>query len=236
MDERLKAIKDEYGLEASDMWQLPQNKQWLIKHAALEVVAAKAGIVFDMPEVIERDSAAGIAVICVTGKWKERVEWSFGEASPKNSKTGYPWAICEKRAKDRVILKLIGIHGLVYSEDEMSDVDERAPKRIDRNAVPLEDRPEAPNDGYDPKASRQTPTGMLKKDERDLDGDMRKEILDCPTVDELNALWRSPSFVEARELLSEQRHKQLEEYAKEHARYLRNRPAAIPQQQAEVVQ
>ena len=32
MDERLKAIKDEYGLEASDMWQLPQNKQWLIKH------------------------------------------------------------------------------------------------------------------------------------------------------------------------------------------------------------
>jgi hypothetical protein len=170
MDERLKAIKDEYGLEASDMWQLPQNKQWLIKHAALEVVAAKAGIVFDMPEVIERDSAAGIAVICVTGKWNERVEWSFGEASPKNSKTGYPWAIAEKRAKDRVILKLIGIHGLVYSEDEMPDND--ALRHVDAEPAPK----------------------VLVKDQRVIWGELRDEIDACTTVDQLAALWVSKAF------------------------------------------
>jgi hypothetical protein len=170
MDERLKAIKDEYGLEASDMWQLPQNKQWLIKHAALEVVAAKAGIVFDMPEIIERDSAAGIAVICVTGKWNERVEWSFGEASPKNSKTGYPWAIAEKRAKDRVILKLIGIHGLVYSEDEMPDND--APRHVEAEPAPK----------------------VLVKDQRVIWGDLRDEIDACTTVDQLAALWVSKAF------------------------------------------
>lgn len=33
----------------------------------------------------------------------------------------------EKRAKDRVILKLIGIHGLVYSDEEGDFRDERAP-------------------------------------------------------------------------------------------------------------
>jgi hypothetical protein len=170
MDERLKAIKDEYGLEASDMWQLPQNKQWLIKHAALEVVAAKAGIVFDMPDVIERDSAAGIAVICVTGKWNERVEWSFGEASPKNSKTGYPWAIAEKRAKDRVILKLIGIHGLVYSEDEMPDND--PPRHVDAEPAPK----------------------VLVKDQRVIWGELRDEIDACSTVDQLAALWVSKTF------------------------------------------
>lgn len=172
MDERLEAIKTEYGLDASDMWQLPQNKQWLIKHAALEVVAAKAGIVFDMPEIIERDSAAGIAVICVTGKWKDRVEWSFGEASPKNSKTGYPWAISEKRAKDRVILKLIGIHGLVYSEDEMPDNDERPPRQIDADA----------------------PKQLSKGKARDVDGQMRDEIDACQTVEELKVLWHSRPF------------------------------------------
>jgi len=173
MDERLKAIKDEYGLEASDMWQLPQNKQWLIKHAALEVVAAKAGIVFDMPEIIERDSAAGIAVICVTGKWKDRVEWSFGEASPKNSKTGYPWAISEKRAKDRVILKLIGIHGLVYSEDEMPpDADERPPRQIEQEPVKRHSKAVA----------------------RPIDGEMRDEIDACQTVEELKVLWHSRPF------------------------------------------
>lgn len=173
MDERLKAIKDEYGLDASDMWQLPQNKQWLIKHAALEVVAAKAGIVFDMPEIIERDSQAGVAVICVTGKWKDRVEWSFGEASPKNSKTGYPWAICEKRAKDRVILKLIGIHGLVYSEDEMPDTDERPPRQVD---------------------AEEAPAKTLVKDQRVIWSDLRDEIDKCSTVDELAALWVSKPF------------------------------------------
>jgi hypothetical protein len=205
MDERLKAIKDEYGLEATDMWQLPQNKQWLIKHAALEVVAAKAGIVFDMPEVIERDSAAGIAVICVTGKWKDRVEWSFGEASPKNSKTGYPWAICEKRAKDRVILKLIGIHGLVYSEDEMSDADERPARAA---AAPA--------------------TKVLVKDQRDIDKDLRAEIDACATVEELERLWRSALFKTELAKLKPDWHEAMITHASEHKALLTASPARVP--------
>jgi len=135
LDPRIEAIRQQYGLEQSDFWQIPQNKQWVCKHAALEVVAVKAGIRFDTPQIIEANSEHGIAAVSVQGMMGERTEWSIGEASPKNSKNSYPWAMAEKRAKDRVILKLTGIHGLVYSDNEM-DTDAPAaasggePKRL----------------------------------------------------------------------------------------------------------
>jgi hypothetical protein len=47
----------------------------------------------------------------------------------------YPFAMAEKRAKDRVILKLIALHGLVYSEEEADDFKASAPPANDRAAV-----------------------------------------------------------------------------------------------------
>lgn len=137
LDPRIEAIRERYGLDRSDFWELPQKKgTWLVKHAALEIVAAKAGIEFTMPQIIEANGGEGIAAVCVSGELDGRSVWSIGECSPKNNKNAYPWAMAEKRAIDRVILKLIGIHGLVYSEDE-ADFD-RAP------AAPakFEDQPE----------------------------------------------------------------------------------------------
>lgn len=121
LDPRIEAVRQKYGLDASDFWQIPQNRQWVCKHAALEVVATKANVEWSPPQVIEANTAEGIAVMAVSGRMGDRVEWSTGEASPKNNKNSYPWAMAEKRAKDRVILKLVGIHGLVYSEDEADD-------------------------------------------------------------------------------------------------------------------
>jgi hypothetical protein len=129
LDPRIEAIREKYGLSRDDFWELPQKKgTWLVKHAALEVVAAKAGVLFDMPQVLEASGAEGSAAVCVRGELGDRWEWSIGEASPKNSRNAYPWAMAEKRAKDRVILKLTGIHGLVYSEEEMSGEDRSAPQ------------------------------------------------------------------------------------------------------------
>lgn len=119
LDQRIEVIREKYGLDKADFWQLPQNKTWLVKHSALEVVAAKASIRFDMPQILEAQSAEGVAAVCVQGQMGDQFEWSIGEASPKNCKNAYPWAMAEKRAKDRVILKLVGIHGLVYSEEEV---------------------------------------------------------------------------------------------------------------------
>lgn len=119
LDPRIEAVRARYDLPGDAFWQIKQNQQWVCKHAALEVVATKANVEWSAPQIIQADTGAGIAVLAVTGKMGDRVEWSTGEASPKNNKNSYPWAMAEKRAKDRVILKLVGIHGLVYSEDEM---------------------------------------------------------------------------------------------------------------------
>ena len=120
LDPRIETVRQKYELSKDDFWQLPQNKStWLVKHAALEAVAAKAGIDWMPPTFVEANTSEGIAVVVATGRLENREEWSIGEASPKNNKNAYPWAMAEKRAKDRVILKLVGLHGLVYSEDEM---------------------------------------------------------------------------------------------------------------------
>lgn len=122
LDPRIEAIRVKYGLEASDFWELPQKKgTWIAKHSALEIVATKANIVWSMPQIIEANGADGVAAMVVMGTLDTRSEWATGEASPKNNKNAYPWAMAEKRGKDRVVLKLSGIAGLVYSEDEADD-------------------------------------------------------------------------------------------------------------------
>ena len=122
LDPRIEAIRVKYGLEASDFWELPQKKgTWIAKHSALEIVATKANIVWSMPQIIEADGGNGIAAMVVMGTMDNRSEWATGEASNKNNKNAYPWAMAEKRGKDRVVLKLSGIAGLVYSEDEADD-------------------------------------------------------------------------------------------------------------------
>ena len=47
--------------------------------------------------------------------------------SPKNNKNAYPIAMAEKRAKDRVILKLLAAHGDLYSEEEADDFKRQNP-------------------------------------------------------------------------------------------------------------
>lgn len=108
----------------SAMWNC--HGTWVMYHKALEQVAAQLSIKFDPPQIIEHDAKERICVMCVTGHWNERTEWTIGEAMPINldrgsNKQQYPFAMAEKRAKDRVILKLIGLHGHVYSQDEFAD-------------------------------------------------------------------------------------------------------------------
>lgn len=118
----LKAILDKYGIDPTD-----KSKLWdchgtlVLYHKAYEIIAAKEDIRFDQPHVIESNSEKKIACIVVTGHMGERYEWSFGEASPSNCTNKYPYAMAEKRAKDRVIAKLVGLAAHVYSEDEAEE-------------------------------------------------------------------------------------------------------------------
>jgi hypothetical protein len=116
---------EKHGVTSDEIWLVAGGKNYAIKHKALERIAADNGIKFDRPSVIEANAADKIAVVCVFGTMGDRTEWSFGEAAPYNYRTtekmaAYPYAMAEKRAKDRVVLKLLNTHG-IYSEDEADD-------------------------------------------------------------------------------------------------------------------
>lgn len=113
-------------------------------HKALEQVAAHQGITFDPPVIIEANAEKKTVAMQVSGRLGDKVEWSVGEATPYNNKNSYPYAMAEKRAKDRVILKLIGVAGFVYSEDEADDLKESRPQNMGGAPQPPADPPKPP--------------------------------------------------------------------------------------------
>lgn len=118
------AIRDfctKNGVSRDEIWQVPGGKAWAVKHSALERIAFQNNIIFDLPQIIEADGANGVATLIVKGRLGDFEQWSVGEASPKNNKNAYCFSMAEKRAKDRVILKLLNIHGILYSEEEADD-------------------------------------------------------------------------------------------------------------------
>jgi len=120
LDKRLQDILGKYHDSPRDaVWDC--HGTWVAYHKDLEIIAARAGIKFEMPVLLEADGQKKCAALCVAGNMDDRHEWSIGEASPNNNKNAYPFAMAEKRAKDRVILKLLGLSGFIYSEEEADD-------------------------------------------------------------------------------------------------------------------
>lgn len=167
-DPKLLAILKEYDEEPKDaMWDC--HGTWVIYHRAIERIAAKAKISFDMPEVIEAKSADRIVAIVARGFMGDRSEWSFGEAAPGNNKNSYPYAMAEKRAKDRVVLKLVGLHGLAYSEEESDDF----------RAEPVAAKREV---GINPQTGMATANALKKDTGPDNWPAFQAELLECETV------------------------------------------------------
>ncbi len=155
MADDLKFISDIFQkagvpLDGDDVWEVQRVR--VVKHKALERLGAGMGIEFDAPQILRCEGDE--AVILATGRMNGKSEWSIGEAkivrmvdsgrknqwnkpvyepapgelgnyqiTPKQA--SYPFAMAEKRAKDRVILKLSGLHG-VYSEEEADDFKQSA--------------------------------------------------------------------------------------------------------------
>jgi len=95
------------------------HNQWVVTHRGLERLAMALNIKFDLPIILESDSQNFSVALLVKGKLDDKEEWTIGEANIKNIKIPFPYAIAEKRAKDRIILKLLGAHGFVYSDSEI---------------------------------------------------------------------------------------------------------------------
>jgi hypothetical protein len=120
-------------LSQSDVWAVQGTP--VVKHSALERLSAKLGISWDMPKEVL--ASMNEIVILARGTRKDGIsEWSYGEVNVvregvpggnyriSGKQAGYPFAMAEKRAKDRVIIKLAGLHG-AYSEEEADDFNAR---------------------------------------------------------------------------------------------------------------
>lgn len=161
IDPAISTVLKKFGFGPDACWDC--HGVWVVYHRVLEQIAVKAGIQFDPPTVIEANSKDGVAAICVVGRMGDAAIWSIGEASPKNNKNAYCFAMAEKRAVDRVILKLIGLHGLAYSEEEADTFKDNAPA--------------------EPKTPKNPPgISKFRENTRTFYADMRS----CGTVEELN--------------------------------------------------
>lgn len=137
LDNHIKKAFTDLGFTEDEVkngcWLLERNEKpiaWIALHKFLEKVANKAGINFNLPTVLNCET--GEIAVCVEGIDKEgNKAWSIGEASPKNCKNDYRWAMAEKRAKDRVILKLLGVAGDMYSEEEADEFKEKKPEKTE---------------------------------------------------------------------------------------------------------
>ncbi|ACL61906.1 hypothetical protein [Methylobacterium nodulans] len=127
-DKQIAEILATYGEPlAGNVWRVQGTA--VIYHKALERIAAQARIRFDAPVIVraERDEAVILVTGHMPGANGDRTEWSIGEAligvnyRVSAKQAAYVFAMAEKRAKDRVILKLVGLHGLLYSEDEADE-------------------------------------------------------------------------------------------------------------------
>lgn len=127
-----------WGIKNHEVWQVPGGKVWAVKHSALERVASEQKITFGLPTIIEHDTMNLTVTMLVVASGATAQVWSIGEVAPSNYKVtgkqpGYPWAMAEKRAKDRCILKLLNAHGTVYSDSEADEFKDAEP---DKPATP----------------------------------------------------------------------------------------------------
>ncbi len=184
-DKQIADILAKYGEPfAGNVWRV--QGQAVIYHKALERIAAQAKIAFDPPQIIraERDEA----VILVTGRMGDRVEWSIGEAligvnyRVSGRQAAYVYAMAEKRAKDRVILKLIELHGLVYSEEEADEFKQGR------------DAPEAPQPKAEAPKAKLTPEEVEVEVERvavGVETELKRKIDKAKTINAVTDLMLS---------------------------------------------
>lgn len=177
-----KAVMDfmtKYKIDSDEIWEV-HGSTWVVKHKALERVAAEQGIVWEKPELKVCDMEKGLIAILVGGRLGDHTEFSFGEASPKNNKNAYPIAMAEKRAKDRVILKLLAAHGDLYSEEEADDF--KRPRQNTTHDTLPEDIGEVPQEEV---IKRDDGIQILTVDaQRPIFAELEKELNACATVDE----------------------------------------------------
>ena len=134
IDEKIKKILEKFKINSEKaLWDCHGTQ--IMYHRYIEEIGASAGVQVINYETIKADEST--AIVKCHARLGKVDQFSYGECSPRNSKNAYPVAMAEKRAFDRCVLKLVGLHGHVYAISEMPD-EENISKKINNpnNSVP----------------------------------------------------------------------------------------------------
>lgn len=198
IDGRLKEILEKYGIDPDDdsnLWETDDGVL-VLYHSAYEIIAAKENIVWDIPSVHVNGD---VVAIMARAKLGDRIEWSVGECSPDNHRgfrdgAAYPFAMAEKRAKDRVISKLVGLAPYVYSEVEADGFKRPARKAKPKAEKPQKEEEESPSGPYGPIASDEHEKALQSEPDsvkgwKIWEEAVRMAIEMSQNVDDLLVLW-----------------------------------------------
>lgn len=115
------AFMKTYGVTSDEIWLLPGGKAYAVKHKALERIAIQKGMVAESIALLALNQLEKTAAVQVAVIMGDRRVVTTGEAAPTNNKNAYPLAMAEKRALDRAYLKLLAVHGDIYSDSEADE-------------------------------------------------------------------------------------------------------------------
>ena len=123
-NEKIKELATKYQLTKDDFWQLPQNKRLhILTHDACEKIASIEGVRYEKPEWLSKGEG-GVWAVQASGYKSddpENILWTTGEASKQNCTAKYLVNMAEKRAKDRLVLKLIKAYEYGIKSEEEAD-------------------------------------------------------------------------------------------------------------------
>jgi len=114
----IKDLLKKHNLKKEDVWDC--HGTWVLYHKSIERIQLNEKIVIVDLTVEYIDLTSSSCVVKCTAVKDGIKVITFGECTPKNNRNSYPVAMAEKRAIDRAVLKLTGMHGDFYSEDEMN--------------------------------------------------------------------------------------------------------------------
>ena len=121
---KLKELAKRYELGQDDFWQLPQNNRvHILTHDACEKIASIEGVRYEKPEWLSKGEG-GVWAVQASGYKSddpENILWTTGEASKQNCTAKYLVNMAEKRAKDRLVLKLIKAYEYGIKSEEEAD-------------------------------------------------------------------------------------------------------------------
>lgn len=255
-DRKILEILKRYGEEwtTENVWRVKQTNEALIKSACLQRIAFRAGIVWDMPQVVLATPDSVAILVSASrelepdeqGEIRKRFTWSIGEAAigrnyiVSGKQAAYVWSMAEKRGKDRVILSLLGLDDNVgelqreHGEERVASQspDEPAPEPMQAiNSDPIAPEEENPID-EDLRANAPPPDELEDWQRAPLPTDtpkvkLKRLIKQAENREDIRVLFGKGNVDRAMQAMSRADYDEVTRFVNRHLDELEKKPAGI---------